>query len=644
MRQLKENIEAPSLSAATLFFVGFGVVLIIKLYLATVLDLYSDEIFYWQESTHPALGYSDLPFVTAALSGLVSSIAPANVLAVRIIFLILGSSLPFLIYWIGKPVTGPRRALEAASLTLCLPLGASLGLLAVPDVPIIFFGLLAIGFFERAIRLGDMKYWVAVGCIVAFGFSTHYRFFLYPAAALLFLVISKRHYYLWKKPGLWIAILIALPGLIPIVSFNLSNQLASASFYFIERHPWEFQRGGLLHVFKQAVVVTPTLYFVFGATILYLLGLAKKGDHRATLFLCFSLVNLSIYLLLAPWTDNDSTSIHWPLSGYFVLLIFVPGSLRLCYRWLTDRWGKQVAKKLILSVPVIGFVGTLIGFVGVGSQAFQTQLQPLLGAGVLSNKMAGWEEFSAHYDLVLSNHFEHKNVIAITGNYYTSAQLEFSNRATQTYNLDNDGAVEAGRATQYRIWQQDESSLYRDGGETAIFITEDSTLNILEKTELLGRACSYLENLQFLEQLWLFDGAKRFTFYKAEAIRTSQSDETLNCPFPSRGWFDFPQEGDVLEGSALFAGWVFNEGVGVREVNLLIDGIKISQVEYGLPRPDVADLLEVESDPNRPNLGFSYWLDTNRLGNGDVEVTLEIINNVGERQIYGSRIVTIANP
>ena len=134
-------------------------------------------------------------------------------------------------------------------MSLCLPLGASLGLLAVPDVPIVFLGLLAIGFFERALRIGEIKYWAAVGCVVALGFSTHYRFFLYPAAALLFLLVSREHHYLWKKPGLWLAILVALPGLIPIASFNLSNRLVSASFYFVDRHPWEFQSEGLLHAF-----------------------------------------------------------------------------------------------------------------------------------------------------------------------------------------------------------------------------------------------------------------------------------------------------------------------------------------------------------------------------------------------------------
>jgi len=642
MQSSKIESSTPSLRA--FLVAGFGLILIIKLGLASILDLYSDEIFYWQASTHPALAYSDLPFVTAPLSGIGSSLVSGNALAVRIIFLLMGSTLPFLIFWIAKPITGSRRAIEASVLSLCLPLGASLGMLAVPDVPIIFFGMLAIGLFERAIRIGEIRIWVGIGFIVALGFSTHYRFFLYPAAAVLFLIISKDHRELWKKSGLWIAIFISLLGLYPIVSFNILNQLSSASFYFAERHPWEFQSEGLLHVFKQALVVTPPLYLVFGITLVYLFRLAKKGDYRAKLFLCFSLVNLLVFFILAPWTDNDSTSIHWPLSGYFALLVFVPDSLRICYEWLADRWGKHSAKKITFSVPIIGFIGTLIGLVGVGSQAFQTQLRPVVGDDVLSNKMAGWQEFAFSYNQVLSRHFDSSEVVAITDNYYTSAQLEFAGLATQTYNLDHDKAVEDGREAQYRIWQQDEASLYQVAGKAAIFITEDSTLTIPDKTEIIGLACTYLENLHFIEQLWLFGGAKRFTFYKTDAIRAEKADETQNCPYPSQGWLQSPVEGDILNGATLFTGWVFNEGVGVDEVNLLIDGIKANRIEYGIARPDVVDVMEVNSDPNLPNLGFDYLLDTTAMQNGEVEVALELINKVGERQIYGRRTVKIANP
>jgi hypothetical protein len=50
--------------------VGIALLLLIKIFLATALDLYSDEVFYWQASANPAIAYSDLPFMTALLIGL----------------------------------------------------------------------------------------------------------------------------------------------------------------------------------------------------------------------------------------------------------------------------------------------------------------------------------------------------------------------------------------------------------------------------------------------------------------------------------------------------------------------------------------------------------------------------------------------
>ena len=60
--------------------------LLIKVFLASALDLYSDEVFYWQASTNPAIAYSDLPFMTALLIGLGSAMEPSNTLAARSLF------------------------------------------------------------------------------------------------------------------------------------------------------------------------------------------------------------------------------------------------------------------------------------------------------------------------------------------------------------------------------------------------------------------------------------------------------------------------------------------------------------------------------------------------------------------------------
>ncbi|MEX2131776.1 MAG: hypothetical protein WD772_09835, partial [Pseudohongiellaceae bacterium] len=61
--------KLPLITSRRLIFV-IGFIALVQLTLATFLDLYSDEIFYWQAATHPAPAYSDLPFMTALLAGL----------------------------------------------------------------------------------------------------------------------------------------------------------------------------------------------------------------------------------------------------------------------------------------------------------------------------------------------------------------------------------------------------------------------------------------------------------------------------------------------------------------------------------------------------------------------------------------------
>ncbi|MEQ8954169.1 MAG: glycosyltransferase family 39 protein, partial [Gammaproteobacteria bacterium] len=295
-----------------------------KVFLASRLDLYSDEIFYWLASTRLSLAYSDLPFVTSLLVWLGTNLDPGNPLAVRVLFIVLGSSIPLLVFWLAQPITGRGQALFSAFLSLCIPLGGFLGLLAVPDVPLLFFGLLAIGFFERALRTDLNRYWLATGIAVALGLSTHYRFFLYPAAAVLFLLCYGPARKTLQNPKLWMAIAISALGLTPIIWFNLSNQLASASFYLVERHPWEFQPRGLLHIFIQAGLVSPPLYGLLGLTLWQMITRARAGDQNAAMLASFALTNLLVYMILAPWTDSASTTIHWPLSGYFPLLVFAP--------------------------------------------------------------------------------------------------------------------------------------------------------------------------------------------------------------------------------------------------------------------------------------------------------------------------------
>jgi hypothetical protein len=640
------NPQADNSAVIKLFAIGFCIVLLIKVYLALVLDLYSDEVFYWQASARPALAYSDLPFMTALLIGVGSSLNPGSAIAARLVFILLGASLPLLMYWIARPLTNRRQALETAVLTLCLPLGGFLGLLAVPDVPLLFFGLLSIGCFERALRTERLIYWMATGIFVACGLSTHYRFFLYPAAVIVFLVWFAPQRRQWRNPGLWLAMAIASIGLLPIIWFNLGNQLSSASFYFIDRHPWEFQATGLLHLFKQLGLVTPPLYVAMVITLWQLHLRARNGDAGAALFMTLALMNILVYLVLAPWTDATSTSIHWPLSGYFPLLVFVPATLRQAHGWFRGQWNSRVANIAVTSVPVIGFTGTLIALLGVGSQAYQQPLQALLGTGVLSNKMAGWKQFTDYTAFMIDAEFEGDSPVIITDNYYTAAQAEFSGLTTAGFTLDQDKAVRDGRISQYQLWRLDASGLAAEAGKSALFITEDSTLTIPDKHDVLGRVCQISDALKYLGELSLFNGDKRFSYYQVDRLLDTSAQAELRaypCPFPTRAWIDFPPAKAEISGLINVSGWAYNEDIGVDEIRLILDGQSVGTARYGVSRSDVVEAMNVMTDPNAPNLGFELELDSRNWTNGSHEFAIEILNQQGITLRYGDRVVTVSN-
>jgi hypothetical protein len=372
---------------------------------------------------------------------------------------------------------------------------------------------------------------------------------------------------------------------------------------------------------------------------------ANHGDRSAALLLSFSLVNILVYLLLAPWTDATSTSIHWPLSGYFPLLIYLPFALRSAACLLGTYFTAPTAHRLVIAIPVIGFLGTLTALLSVGSQAFQSQLQPLIGVGVLSNKMAGWTQFSSHVDELLQREFA-ESPLLLTDNYYTLAQVEFAGLTRQGFTLDEEKAIRDGRIAQYQIWQTDRVGLEPVAASEYLFIAEDSTLDTAAKHDLLVNLCARTDRLTHLGELNLFNGDKRFSFYRGVALHSAYSLEQIQtsaCPFPAIAWIDTPLRGAELSGIVNVNGWAFNEDIGIESITLLIDSEAIGRVDYGGNRTDVVEVMQVQSDPNSPNIGYDYSFDSNQLDNGSHQLEIEIRNRLGITQRFGEREIEVSN-
>ena len=591
----------------------------LKALFAFRLELYSDEIFYWFESTRPALAYSDLPFMSSLLAGLGTAVLGDTPFAVRLPFFLLGCSLPAVLYWTALPLVGKAEAREAAFLSLCLPLASSLGLLAVPDVPLVFLGLLAIGFFIRARATDSLTNWLATGVVVALGLSTHYRFSLFPAGAVLLLLLDSSSRQLWRNPRTLIAFVIAAAGLVPVILFNASHQMGSLAFYLVDRHPWEFRPAGLLHLFEQALLSTPLLYGLLLATGL---GLLRSAEPNARLVALISALHIVLYAALAPFSDPTSTTLHWPLAGYIPLLIYAPAA----FRRLTSSFA--IGRRATALLFGIGYLGSLTALIGVGSQSLHMQLQPIVGTDVLSAKMAGWAPFAVETRLVVATHFEEPPLI-VTDNYYTAAQLAFAKlvEPNSIYTLDTEKAVRDGRALQLSLWGMDTEALIDNKDSPALLITEDSTLNFGQKRALLQQACAVSEGLKFLQQIDLVGGAKRFSFY---AIHIAEPAQPIECSIPARGWIDSPAAGERVAENFTVSGWAFAESNKVELIRVLIDG---KSAPYSGSRTERADLDIVTGallDSQFPQLGYRYQIETGDLSPGAHTLQLELVSDSGE--------------
>jgi len=143
----------------------------IKVLVAAYLPLFVDEAFYWQEGQHLAAAYSDVPGLTAWMIRLGVEIAGGHRLGVRLLFLLLGALMPWMVVAITRRWFGVRAGWQAGALTVLMPLSATLGILAVPDVPMAFAALLCLWAGALLLRNVDAggALLLALGLLVAGG-------------------------------------------------------------------------------------------------------------------------------------------------------------------------------------------------------------------------------------------------------------------------------------------------------------------------------------------------------------------------------------------------------------------------------------------------------------------------------------------
>jgi 4-amino-4-deoxy-L-arabinose transferase-like glycosyltransferase len=488
----------------------------VKLFLVFTVQPFGDEAFYWQESRHLAWGYSDLPPLTAWLIRLGESLAGHGLFGMRWPFLLLGSSLPWMLVLFGRRAFDARTGWQAGLLCLCLPLAGSLGVMAMPDVPLTVAGAVAMFALLRALSENRLRDWVLLGIALACCWLSHYRAAMYMLAGLVLLVLTSRGRSQWRRSGFWLAMFFAVLGLVPLLVSNWQQHGAGIRFQLIERNPWHFHADALAQPLEQAVTCTPLLYVCLLWAAWQCWRRRQEGspwDVIASISLTF----IAVYFVAGLFADNERFRVHWPLPGYLPLFAVLPALLQQHHgtrAWrLMTAWGAMLA--LLLQIA---------GLVCLGLAAYPGTAQSFGLARLVPNAFVGWRESADAAKQLL----DAQPALLVADNFMLAAELDFQfDGKRDIYTLDNPLNGKYGRAPQVAMWGMDEAALHRrHPGASVLLVVDEYAIRERERAPWLGSLCARISHLQPVQRLHLSKGRKSVAFYRGEVAGSMPINES----------------------------------------------------------------------------------------------------------------------
>ncbi len=590
------------------FLVLWALVTTVKVLVASQLPLFVDESFYWQEGQHLAAAYSDVPGLTAWLTRLGVEVAGNHRLGVRLPFLLMGALLPWMVASIATRWFGGRVGWQAGALTLLMPLSATLGVLAVPDVPMAFAAVLCLGAGARLLRGVDASAALVLALGLMIGALSHYRFIGVIVVGFIALMLLEEGRRVLRDPRVWIALAVGVVAWLPLLVWNLDNQDAGLKFQLVERHPWAFHWEGLLFLVIQPLMVTPLLFLAMAKVARTGLSKAQRGFHHVQwrYFALVGAISTLLIFVLGFFTDVERISFHWPLPGYLALLLGIPVLLNRGARW----WRRSV-----WAVASIGLACALGYYLMVSVPALREQMA---GSKYYPRNFSGWQPLAEAVREELADMPADTTVLA--GNFKVGSELGFRLDNPAIKVLPNELNDRHGRTAQLALW-----GLLSDGRRSApeLLVLAPGDLRYRDLLAHYHQVCATVGPLPPPRVISLDHGFRRFLLFRLPARKQDGP-----CVTPAMAYIDLPTADAVVTQTLQVQGWAFKDGVGLARVELLLDGRSVGEARYGR-RFDIRAAWPGTSDPQHPQVGFDAQLDVGALAPGRHWLGLRLHGNDG---------------
>ena len=321
---------------AQIFYLSF----VVKLALAAFVPLSLDEMYYWLWGQHPQWSYFDHPPMVGwlmILGDLFRSIAEG---AIRWPFVLMSQLTIWVWYLILKPLIDEKHIVLWLLVALLNPLWGLGGLIATPDIPLLFFWSLAFFVSQKLIEKPSWNHYALFGALLGLGFLSKYMIVLFPLCLLPWFYKDKLFHYLWNKK----ALVTLLAGFIlcsPVLIWNYQNEFASLSFQ------WKHGTAAKVWKWNWSVEYLLGQVFLIFPFVFYLLFKNRRLNNQ---LFYFAAIPLLFFLITSFFNRVEA---NWPIVAYpavYAIAFLKASEHTRFFKWMTGIWAGLLLFALALVV------------------------------------------------------------------------------------------------------------------------------------------------------------------------------------------------------------------------------------------------------------------------------------------------------
>lgn len=434
-----------------------------RCWLASVIELGNDEVYYWTYSQHLQWNYFDHPPMVALLIrlGTFNQYLENFELFIRLGSIISSAFSTWFIYKTVETIHSERAGFFAAVLyTSSLYSSILCGVFILPDSPQIFFWTASLYLLAKLLNGKDEKtsWWILLGITTGLAMMSKVHGVFIWSGLGLFIVFRKRDWLLNYR--MYLSVLIAGIIIIPIFIWNIQNDFITWQYHSgrVEGNIFHLQPANFLKEIAGEIFYTnPINFFLIILAVIYFFRNRKNIISFLSLsaFIALPVIGILIFLSLF-----NKTLPHWSGPAYVTLF-------PLTGIYLAETT-KNISRNIYILKGAAGFMIVVIISGVLFINYFPGTIRPnkdisKTGSGDITLDLYGWKEAAVPIGAAIKDDLAKgkmsKNPVIVCNKWFPAAHIDY-------YIAQKNGIPVIGLGNLYELHQYEWLNAYRLGSKT----------------------------------------------------------------------------------------------------------------------------------------------------------------------------------